>query len=68
MSFSFYKAIILNDEIKKKDDDHIDEKNVDFKRLYDFEIVFLEVYKLLLSLLKGSRSSRSSKRINDFDF
>ena len=40
MSFSFYKTIILNDEIEKngeRDDNRIDEKNVDFEKLCDFK-------------------------------
>ena len=64
MSFSSYKIIILNDKIKKKDDDRINKKNVDFKKSYDFEIVFLKIYKsLLFSSLKRSRFLRSLKKI-----
>ena len=75
MFFSFYKIIILNNEIEKgekEDDDYINKKNVDFKRSYDFKMIFikvcsLKVYNLFLSLNK-SRFLRSSRRINDLNF
>ena len=70
MSFSFYKIIILNDEIEKKSDNRIDE-NVNFKRSCDFEIIFifeiifLKAYRSLFSSLKKLRLLKSSKRISD---
>ena len=71
MSFSFCRVIILNDEIgesEKGGDDRIDEKGVGFKRLCDFGVIFIEVCSSF-SLLNGSlRSSKSSRRVNGFDF
>ena len=70
MSFSFYKVIISNNEIEKNEkenNDYINEKDVDFKRLYDFEMIFLNVYNLFL-LLNELRFLKSSISVNDFDF
>ena len=75
MSFSPYKIIILNNEIEKneeRDDDRINKKNINFKRLCDFEIIFIKVYNLKVCnsflLLNESKSSKSLRRVNNFDF
>ena len=70
MFFSFYKIIILKDEIEKSEkrgDDYINKKDVNFKKLCDFKEIFSKVYNLSSSL-NESRFLKSSKRINDFDF
>ena len=69
MFFSSYKVIISNDEVGKKNDNHINKKDINFKKLCDFEIVFLKTYKLSsFSSLKRSKFSKNSKRINDLNF
>ena len=69
MSFSSYKIIILNDEIEKgekKNDNRINEKNVNFKKLYDFKNIFSKACNSSSSLNK-SRFSKSSTNVNNFD-
>ena len=53
--------------IKKRDNDRINEKNIDFEHLCDFKMIFSKIYNLF-SLLNKLKFSKNLKRVNDFDF